>query len=103
MHFISLSGSCFFIAATSIANPPPDYDAAFTDYFWRPCFDLRSLTGRAILLIVIGYKVFDKLTPQLDFNDLIKKGNLAMAIVVGSFILGLCFVVAHVVSAILGG
>ena len=57
----------------------------------------------AILLVVIGYKVFDKLTPKLDFDDLLIKGNVAMAIVIGSFILGLCHVVARVVSAILGG
>ena len=57
----------------------------------------------AILLVVIGYKVFDKLTPRLNFDDLLNKGNVAMAIVIGSFILGLCHVVARVVSAILGG
>ena len=56
----------------------------------------------AILLIVFGYIVFDKLTPKLDFSDLISKGNTAMAIVVGSFILGLCYVVGKVVSSILG-
>jgi len=57
----------------------------------------------AIFLIVIGYMVFDKLTPKLDFSDLLNKGNVALAIVVGAFILGLCHVVARVVSAILGG
>jgi len=56
----------------------------------------------AILLIVFGYVTFDNLTPKLDFNDLINKGNTAMAIVIGSFILGLCYVVGRVVSAILG-
>ena len=57
----------------------------------------------AILLIVLGYVTFDKLTPKLDFNDLLNKGNVALAIVVGSFILGLCYVVGRVVAAILGG
>jgi len=57
----------------------------------------------AILLIVLGYVTFDKLTPKLDFDDLLNKGNMALAIVVGSFILGLCYVVARVVAAILGG
>ena len=56
----------------------------------------------AILLIVFGYVTFDKLTPKLDFNDLINKGNTAMAIVVGAFILGLCYVIGRVVAAILG-
>ena len=57
----------------------------------------------AILLIVLGYITFDKLTPRLDFNDLLNKGNVALAIVVGCFILGLCYVVGRVVAAILGG
>jgi putative membrane protein len=57
----------------------------------------------AIFLIVLGYIIFDKLTPKLDFDDLLNKGNLALAIVVSSFILGLCYVVGRVVSAIVGG
>ncbi len=57
----------------------------------------------AILLIVLGYITFDKLTPKLDFSDLLNKGNVALAIVVGSFILGLCYVIGRVVAAILGG
>ena len=57
----------------------------------------------AILLIVIGYVTFDKLTPKLDFDESLSKGNLAVAVVIGSFILGLCYVVGQVVSSILGG
>src|SRR2546423_10415817 len=57
----------------------------------------------AILLIIIGYIAFDKLTPKLDFDDLLNKGNLALAIVIGSFILGLCYVVGRVVAAGVGG
>jgi putative membrane protein len=57
----------------------------------------------AILLIVLGYITFDKLTPKLDFSDLLNKGNVALSIVVGSFILGLCYVIGRVVAAILGG
>jgi putative membrane protein len=57
----------------------------------------------AILLIVLGYITFDKLTPRLNFSDLLTKGNTALAIVVGSFILGLCYVIGRVVAAILGG
>jgi len=57
----------------------------------------------SILLIIFGYTAFDKLTPRLNFSELLNKGNIALAIVVGAFILGLCHVVASVVSAILGG
>jgi putative membrane protein len=74
----------------------PEY--LFTDLISTVAFGIV-----AILLIVLGYVTFDKLTPRLDFNDLLNKGNIAMAIVVGSFILGLCYVVGRVVAAILGG
>lgn len=57
----------------------------------------------AIFLIIFGYVAFDKLTPRLDFSDLLNKGNVAMAVVVGSFILGLCYVIGKVVGAVLGG
>jgi putative membrane protein len=72
------------------------------DYFFTDLVSTTAFGLLAILLVVVGYKVFDKLTPKLDFDDLINKGNVAMAIVIGSFILGLCHVVARVVSAILG-
>jgi uncharacterized membrane protein YjfL (UPF0719 family) len=56
----------------------------------------------AVILITFGYKVFDKLTPKLHFDDNLCKGNIAAAIVIGSFILGICYVMAHVISAIVG-
>jgi putative membrane protein len=73
------------------------------DYFLTDLISTVAFGLIAILLVVFGYKVFDKLTAKLDFDDLLNKGNVAMAIVIGSFILGLCHVVARVVSAILGG
>ena len=73
------------------------------EYFLTDLISTVAFGLIAILLVVVGYKVFDKLTPKLDFDDLLNKGNLAMAIVIGSFILGLCHVVARVVAAILGG
>ena len=73
------------------------------DYFVADLISTVAFGLIAILLVVVGYKVFDKLTPKLDFDDLLNKGNVAMAIVIGGFILGLCHVVARVVSAILGG
>lgn len=72
------------------------------EYFLTDLISTAAFGLLAILLVVVGYKVFDKLTPKLDFDALLNQGNLAMAIVIGSFILGLCHVVARVVSAILG-
>jgi len=57
----------------------------------------------AILLVIAGYRLFDWVTPKLDFDAEIQKGNKAMAIVVAAFIFGLCYVVANVVGAVIGG
>ena len=57
----------------------------------------------AILLVVAGYRLFDWVTPKLDFDGEIQKGNMAMAVVVAAFVLGLCFVIGRVVSAVVGG
>ena len=73
------------------------------EYFFGDLVATVAFGIVAILLIIVGYVAFDKLTPKLDFDDLLNKGNMALAVVIGSFILGLCYVVGRVVSAILGG
>jgi putative membrane protein len=73
------------------------------DYLLTDLISTVAFGVVAILLIVLGYITFDKLTPKLDFSDLLNKGNIALAVVVGSFILGLCYVIGRVVAAILGG
>ena len=72
------------------------------DYFLPDIVVTIAFGIVAIFLTLLGYIFFDKLTPKLDFNDLLNKGNVAMAIVIGSFLLGLCYVIGRVVSAILG-
>ena len=72
------------------------------DFFLTDLVSTVAFGIVAILLIIVGYIAFDKLTPKLDFDDLLNKGNIALAVVIGSFILGLCYVVGRVVSAILG-
>jgi putative membrane protein len=73
------------------------------EYFFGDLVATVAFGIVAILLIIVGYLAFDKLTPKLDFDDLLNKGNLALAVVIGSFMLGLCYVVGRVVSAVLGG
>ncbi len=77
--------------------------------FTLPDYILQDLVATvafglvAILLIILGYIAFDKLTPKLDFDDLLNKGNMALAVVIASFLLGLCYVVGRVVAAVVGG
>ena len=46
-----------------------------------------------IFLLFAGYRVFDWLTPTDLQNDVFKEGNVAVAILTGSFIIGLAIVI----------
>jgi putative membrane protein len=66
--------------------------------FW-PGFLAALLYGPfGIALAVLGFKVFDWITPRLDIQkELAEKQNIAVAIVCGAIIVGVCYVVATVV------
>jgi putative membrane protein len=50
-----------------------------------------------IFLAVLGFKVFDWITPRIDIQrELSEKHNIAVAIVCGSIIVGVCYIVASV-------
>ncbi len=51
----------------------------------------------ALIFMIIGYKVFDKITP-FDTHDQLKKGNIAVGIVIGSIFIGLGIAVGLVVG-----
>jgi len=58
---------------------------------------LFGLVG--IALTLFGYKLFDWLAPKIDVQEeLANKGNIAVAIVVGSVIIGVAMVVSAAVS-----
>jgi putative membrane protein len=50
-----------------------------------------------IVLLVLGYKVFDWLTPSLHFQEELKKGNVAVAMVVSVLLAAIAYIAANVV------
>lgn len=52
-----------------------------------------------MVLLYLGYRLFDWLTPTNLQDDIFKKGNVAVAILVGAFILALAIVIG---AAIIG-
>ena len=48
-----------------------------------------------ILLMFVGYWIFDKMTPRIDFSkELVENKNVAVAILIGSIILGVAVIAA---------
>ena len=56
----------------------------------------------AVLLVVLGFKALDWATPRCDFEGEVAKGNVAAAITGAAVILGICYVIGHVISSIIG-
>lgn len=49
----------------------------------------------AISLLLIGYTLFDFLTPNWDFKDVFKKGYISNGgLVIGAFLIGLSIIIA---------
>ena len=54
-----------------------------------------SIVG--LLVFCIGFVIIDKLTPYNLWEELVKRHNIALAIVVGSVSIGLCLIIAAAV------
>ncbi|MDV4149959.1 DUF350 domain-containing protein [Clostridium sp. AL.422] len=50
-----------------------------------------------ILILVIGYKIFDAIIPA-DFNKELEKGNIAVAIFLAGALIGIAIIVSQVVK-----
>lgn len=50
-----------------------------------------------ILVLVIGYKIFDAIIPS-DFNKELEKGNIAVAIFLAGALIGIAIIVSQVVK-----
>ena len=80
------------------AAEPGPAPSLLPDSFW-PGFCAALLYGPyGIFLTVLGFKVFDWITPRIDIQkELAEKGNIAVAIVVAAIIIGISYLVATVV------
>ncbi len=57
---------------------------------------LFGLIGIALLLL--GYWLFDKITPRIDVQKELCEKNVAVAIVIGALLLGIAYMAAHVIQ-----
>jgi putative membrane protein len=46
-----------------------------------------------VVLMYISYRVIDKLTPQVDFAEELKKGNIAVGIFIAAIFLSIAIII----------
>ena len=51
-----------------------------------------------VVLMYVTYRVIDILTPKVDFHDELKKGNIAVAIFLGSIFIAIGMIVGRALN-----
>jgi uncharacterized membrane protein YjfL (UPF0719 family) len=51
-----------------------------------------------VVLMWVSYRVFDRLTPEVNFPEELKRGNVAVAIFVGALFVAIAIVVGHALN-----
>jgi putative membrane protein len=46
-----------------------------------------------VVLMFLSYKIFDWLTPKVNFADELKKGNIAVAIFIAALFIGIAIII----------
>jgi putative membrane protein len=86
----------------AIAADAPEAGAVppeFWQHLWGGFVGTVIFGLLGIALAVLGFKVFDWLTPRIDIQrELGEKHNIAVAILVGAILLGICHIVAVAVK-----
>jgi putative membrane protein len=75
-----------------------EFDPHYWDKLWRGFVSTMVFGVSGIVLAVLGFKVFDWISPKIDVqHELVEKNNLSVAIVCAAIIVGVCYIVATVV------
>jgi uncharacterized membrane protein YjfL (UPF0719 family) len=48
-----------------------------------------------VVLMYVSYRLFDIMTPQVDFPEELKKGNVAVAIFVAAIFVSIAIIIGH--------
>lgn len=51
-----------------------------------------------VVLMWASYRIFDYLTPQVDFPEELRKGNIAVAIFIGALFIAIAMVVGQALN-----
>lgn len=87
------------MSMATILAQTSDSSFALHPNFWPGVFGTLVYGVIGIGLLILGFKLFDWLTPRIDFQrELAEKQNVALAIVVAAILLGICYIVATAIQ-----
>ena len=68
------------------------------EHFWGGVAGSAIFGAVGIVLLLLGYWLFDLITPRIDVQKELTDKNMAVALVIAALLLGIAYVAAHVVQ-----
>jgi putative membrane protein len=84
--------SLFVQTSTSLWQDP------FWYHFWTGLVLSAAFGFVGIVLLLLGYLMFDWITPRIDVQKELTEKNMAVATVIAALLLGIAYIAAHVVQ-----
>jgi putative membrane protein len=69
-----------------------------SERFWGDIVAAAAFGLVGIVLLLLGYFLFDVITPRIDVQKELTEKNTAVAIVIAALLLGIAYIAAHVVT-----
>ena len=91
-----LTPPSLYSAAGGLSAPPPRTNRGEMDWTIIAVNFIYATLG--IVLMWVAYRVFDRLTPQVDFAEELKKGNVAVAIFIAALFLSIALIVGRALN-----
>ena len=67
--------------------------------FFKALISSATFGGVGLVLMLVGYKLFDWFMPRIHFEkELAERNNMAVATVIAAVVLGTSFIVAHAIQ-----
>lgn len=90
------------VALADDVTPPQTTVFSLPDHFLGDLVAVLAFGLVGVLLLVLGFWVFDKLLTGCDFIGEVAKGNVSAGIVSAAMILGLSYIMGKIAASIIG-
>jgi putative membrane protein len=85
------------LAQTEVA-PPVIRTHWHPETFVESLISTLAFGGLGVVLLFVGFKLFERLTPRLDVEKELAEKNMAVGVVVAAMFVALGLIIAHTIS-----
>lgn len=61
---------------------------------WIPIINSVLFSFLGITILLVGYFIIEKLTPEKTWKEIVENKNIALAIIFGAFIIGISMIIS---------